>query len=133
MIGGWHERAVPAERAVECIHPGARVFVRSACATPRTLLRALEDRAPLSAGAQLVHFLTDGAVAGDASSFRHRVFYVGADVRPLAAGGQVEYVPISVTEVPALVRSGRLPIDVALVQVSPPDGEGMCSLGVSVT
>src|SRR5262249_63370 len=54
MIGGWHERAVPAEWAVECIHPGARVFVGSACATPRTLLRALEDRAPLSAGAQLV-------------------------------------------------------------------------------
>jgi hypothetical protein len=99
---------------------------------PRTLLRALEDRAGLSAGAQLVHFLTDGAVAGGSSSFRHRVFYVGADVRPLAAAGQIEYVPISLTEVPALVRSGRLPVDVALVQVSPPDDDGMCSLGVSV-
>ena len=132
MIGGWHERTVSAEKAVECVHPGARVFVGSACATPRTLLRALEHRAALSAGVQLVHFLTDGAVVGGASSFRHRVFYVGADVRPLAAAGQVDYVPISLPEVPALVRSGRLPIDVALVQVSSPDRDGMCSLGVSV-
>jgi acyl-CoA hydrolase/GNAT superfamily N-acetyltransferase len=132
VVRDWRERAVSAERAVECVRPGARVFVGSACATPRVLLGALEAGGHLATGAQLVHFLTDGAVPTGGSSFRHRVFYVGADIRPLVATGAAEYVPVSISEVPALVRSGRLPVDVALVQVSPPDDDGTCSLGVSV-
>jgi acyl-CoA hydrolase/GNAT superfamily N-acetyltransferase len=128
----WRERAVSPERAVECVRPGDRVFVGSACATPRTLLGALENRGPLAAGAQLVHFLTDGALASESSYFRHRIFYVGAGDRSLAAAGGAEYVPVSLTEVPGLIRNGRLPVDVALAQLSPPDNDGMCSLGVSV-
>jgi acyl-CoA hydrolase/GNAT superfamily N-acetyltransferase len=127
----WRERAVSPERAVECVRPGDRVFVGSACATPRTLLGALEDRGHLAAGAQLVHFLTDGALASE-SYFQHRIFYVGTDERSLATAGRAEYVPVSLTEVPGLIRSGRLPVDVALAQLSPPDDDGMCSLGVSV-
>jgi acyl-CoA hydrolase len=120
---------------VQAIRPGDRVFVGSACATPRRLLRALEALESPPAGVQLVHFLTDGAAGelhGPRSSFRHRVFYVGRDMRGLAASGLVDYVPISLAEVPGLLKIGRLTFDVALVQVSPPNRQGMCSLGVSV-
>jgi acyl-CoA hydrolase len=82
----------------------------------------------------LVHFLTDGVAGADPSttSYRHRVFYVGQDVLALAASGQVEYVPLSLPDVPALFGNGRMPLDVAMVQVAPPDEDGGCSLGVSV-
>ena len=81
----WQSRAVPAAQAVRAVHPGHRVF-GSACATPRRLLEALEALAP--EGVQLIHFLTDGAVARrdgrPASHFRHRAFYIGRDMRELA-------------------------------------------------
>jgi acyl-CoA hydrolase/RimJ/RimL family protein N-acetyltransferase len=132
----WRAQAITAERAVSAIRPGHRVFVGSACATPRTLLRALEAMATPVAGIQLVHFLTDGATTDQdgrcASAFRHRVFYVGRDMRDLASSGLVDYVPVSLAEVPRLLHSKRLAFDVAVVQVSPPNRAGMCSLGVSV-
>jgi acyl-CoA hydrolase/RimJ/RimL family protein N-acetyltransferase len=131
---GWRERAVPAEHAVTVVRPGSRVFIGSACATPRTLVRALEAWRNLPAGVELVHFLTDGAAPAEAgrTPFRHRTWYVGSDMRDLALTGQVEYVPISLTEVPTLLDAGRIEFDVAFIQVAPPDAEGMCSLGVSV-
>ena len=130
----WRLRAVTAAQAVRSIRAGERVFVGSACATPRRLLRALEALEPVPAGVQLVHFLTDGAVGKEESrtAFRHRASYVGNDMRELARLARVDYVPISLAEVPRLVASGRLVFDTALIQVSPPDPAGMCSLGVSV-
>jgi acyl-CoA hydrolase/RimJ/RimL family protein N-acetyltransferase len=132
----WRERAVAAERAVKAIRHGDHVFVGSACATPRALLRALEALPSPPAGVQLVHFLTDGAVVevdGQArSSFRHRAFFLGRDMLKLSGSDSIAYVPMSLSEVPRLLTSGRLAFDVALVQASPPDAAGMCSLGVSV-
>jgi acyl-CoA hydrolase/GNAT superfamily N-acetyltransferase len=132
----WLDRAVDPARAVAAIRSGARIFVGSACATPRRLLAALEERADDLDGVELVHFLTDGAVGDDPaaprSAFAHRAWYVGRDMRALAAHGRVDYVPASLASVPDLLASGRLTIDVAFVQVAPPDDEGMCSLGVSV-
>lgn len=128
--------AVTAEEAVSVVRPGARVFVGSACATPRTLLRALENRPDDPAGVELAHFLTDGAVGdrtdGPRGEYRHRAWYVGSDMRVLAREGRVDYVPISLAEVPSLLDAGRLKFDVAFVQVAPPDADGLCSLGVSV-
>jgi acyl-CoA hydrolase/RimJ/RimL family protein N-acetyltransferase len=124
---------IPAD-AVSVIRPGDRVFVGSACATPRALVEALEqlDRPP--EGVQLVHFLTDRIGVGDPPStrYRHRVFYVGRDMQALLDTGFVEYLPLSLADVPQLIRDGRMPIDVALVQVAPPDPDGVCSLGISV-
>jgi acyl-CoA hydrolase/GNAT superfamily N-acetyltransferase len=81
-------------------------------------------------------FLTTSAVPQEASAsgthYRHRTFFVGSDVRALATRGQPHYVPICLEEVPSLLASGRLPIDVALLQVSPPDARGFVSLGISV-
>jgi acyl-CoA hydrolase/RimJ/RimL family protein N-acetyltransferase len=132
----WRERAVSPERAVEGIRPGARIYIGSACATPRVLIAALEARRDQPAGIELVHFLTDGATPtpadGAPSLIRHRVWYVGSDVRGLTGRAAVDYVPISLASVPRLIGARRVSFDVAFVQVSPPDEAGMCSLGVSV-
>jgi acyl-CoA hydrolase/RimJ/RimL family protein N-acetyltransferase len=123
-----------ATKAVSLVQPGDRVFVGTACATPRVLVAALEqlDRPP--DGVELVHFLIDRDVVGDppSTNYRHRVFYVGRDAQALLASGLVEYLPLSLADVPRLIRTGRIPIDVALVQVAPPDPDGTCSLGISV-
>src|SRR4051794_4701781 len=129
----WHERQVAADEAVSVVQPGDKVFVGSACATPRTLVGALEElRRP---GVVLVHFLTTWMGTGDPrkTAYRHRVFYVGTNERDLLGPTRkVEYLPLSLPDVPRLFENGQLPLDVAMVQVAPPDPDGTCSLGVSV-
>jgi acyl-CoA hydrolase/GNAT superfamily N-acetyltransferase len=128
----WHDRAVSVEEAVSVVRPGDKVFIGSACATPRALVGALEqlDRP----GVVLVHFLTDRVGTGDPprTSYRHRVFYVGRDVRALGQEGGVEYLPLSLVDAPKLFRNGQIALDVAMIQVAPPDPDGTCSLGISV-
>jgi len=134
VAGVLSDRLLTAEEAARLIQPGQRVFVGSACATPRTLVRALEELPVPTPGVILVHGLTDRVGIGDPprTAYRHRVFYNGGDVRDLADSGMVDYVPISLADVPDLFTNGHLPLDVALVQVAPPDEDGTCSLGVSV-
>ncbi|MGC2715622.1 MAG: hypothetical protein WA366_19810 [Pseudolabrys sp.] len=118
------------------IRAGSRIYIGTGCAAPRSLIAALEMMEPRPADLEFVNFLTTSALpqVGGASSshYRHRAFFVGSEMRGLAASGQLDYVPISLEEVPRLLTSGRLPIDVALLQVSPPDAWGFVSLGVSV-
>lgn len=117
-----------AEAAVALVEAGDRVFIGSACAVPRTLLAALEARRPLVPGVRLVHFLADGT----GSAYPQEVFFVGSELRGRVSPGLVDYVPLSSADLPALIRGGQHRIDVALIQVAPPDQDGMCSLGVSV-
>jgi acyl-CoA hydrolase/RimJ/RimL family protein N-acetyltransferase len=132
--GGWRSRITSAAEAVSVVRPGDHVFVGSACATPRALVGALEALPSPPPGTVLVHFLTDRVVGANppVTRYRHRVFYVGRDVLSLADSGEIDYVPVSLPDVPVLFRNGRIPVDVALVQVAPPDQEGSCSLGISV-
>ena len=127
----WQARATSAAEAVSAIRPGDQVFVGTACATPHALVDALErlDRAP--AGVVLTHYLTERVGSG-ATHYRHRFLFVGKDMRGMRAPTQLEYLPLSLADAPALLSSGRMPVDVALIQVAPPDADGMCSLGISV-
>jgi acyl-CoA hydrolase/RimJ/RimL family protein N-acetyltransferase len=128
----WRDREASADEAVAVVRPGDTVFVGSACATPWRLVEALGRlRRP---GVELVHFLTSGIEGWELTrtGYRHRAFYVGTDIQALRAAGQVEYLPLSLADVPRLFETGQLPLDVALVQVAPPDLDGTCSLGVSV-
>jgi acyl-CoA hydrolase/RimJ/RimL family protein N-acetyltransferase len=128
-------KLLSAEAAVEVVKPGHRVFVGTACATPTILVEALERRKPTPPDIELFHFLTSGLEplwVERQSSYRHRCFFVGSDVRALVHSGQAEYVPISLTQIPHLMANGRLRADVAFVQVSPPDAHGFVSLGISV-
>lgn len=131
----WRAGASTIDEALEPIRPGHRIFVGTASATPRTLVAALQESTRAPAGAQLVHFLTDGVAARKDerswTSFDHKTFFVGNDLSALDDRARVDYVPLALTDVPDLLRSGRLSIDVALLQVSPPDEGGVCSLGVS--
>ena len=127
---------VSAERALSAIRAGSRVYIGTGCGAPRSLLAHLEAMNPGPADLEFVSFVTTSAlpqVEGTSHThYRHRAFFVGSEMRGLAHSGQLDYVPISLEEVPRLLTSGRLPIDVALLQVSPPDARGFVSLGVSV-
>ena len=121
-----------AAQAVELVRPGDRVWVGSACGTPRALLAALNDLPVPLPGVRLVHFLANGVTVDGVVRYPQEVLFVGSELRGLTQSGHVDYVPVSLSEVPSLVARGQHRVDVALVQVAPPDEEGMCSLGVSV-
>ncbi len=129
-------RLVTADEAVASIASGERVFVHSVAAAPQRLIAALVARAEALRAVELVHLHTEGpapyAAAPLAASFHTSALFVGANVRAAVASGEADYIPIFLSEVPALFRSGRMPLDVALIQVSPPDRHGFCSLGTSV-
>lgn len=131
------DRVTTAEAAVSHIGNGTHVFVGTGCATPLSLVRALETMASPPADLELLHFLTIKAFNQHPGSpaknqFRHRTFFVSTDMRPATALGLVDYVPMSVARVPGMITLGRIPVDVALIQVSLPDAFGYVSLGISV-
>ena len=129
-------KLVSAERALSAIRAGSRIYIGTGCAAPHSLLARLEAMDPGPADLEFVSFVTTSALpqveGASRTHYRHRAFFVGSEMRGLAGSGQLDYVPISLEEVPRLLTSGRLPIDVALLQVSPPDARGFVSLGVSV-
>ena len=124
------------EEAVSVVKSGDRVFVGSACATPRVLIRALEEKGGRLDDVRLLHFLTDGAIpmkdGVPETRFRHKVFFVGTDSREAIKQGKAQYVPVSIAHLPQLIENEVIPVDVALIQVSLPDEDGRVSLGVSV-
>jgi acyl-CoA hydrolase/GNAT superfamily N-acetyltransferase len=136
-LARYADKVRTAEAAVSNIAAGSRVFVGTACATPRTLMRALETMPEPPADIEFVHFLTDGAVPHDAEGrattrFAHRTFFVGADMRAAVRQGLAEYVPMSIARLPHLIEIGRIRVDAALIQVTMPDEFGYVSLGISV-
>jgi acyl-CoA hydrolase/RimJ/RimL family protein N-acetyltransferase len=135
----WQERYAPklctAPEAIAHILPGRRIFVGSGAAEPIGLVRALVNDANRFADNDIVHILTLGPapyVAPEMEGhFRHTAFFIGPNVREAVQEGRADFVPVFLSEVPELLRS-RVKVDVALLQVSPPDARGYVSLGVSV-
>jgi acyl-CoA hydrolase len=127
---------VSAAEAVSVVESGQRVFVHGASATPHLLLDALAARASELKGVELVHLHTEGtmrcATTSCVDSFRVNTFFVAENVRQAVHDGRADYIPIFLSEIPALFLRGDMPIDVALVQVSEPDKHGFCTLGISV-
>ena len=127
---------VTAEEAVNHIAPGNRVFVGTGCAQPLALVRALVARANSLADVEITHMLTlgDAPYANKELSqhFMVNSFFIAENVREVIQAGFGDYTPISLSDLPRLFSSGQLPLDAALIQVSPPDEYGMCSLGISV-
>lgn len=125
-----------AEEAVSIIKSGDRVFIHSVAAAPQQLIRAMTNRAPELKNVEIVHIHTEGEVpyadTKYSGSFCTNSMFVGANIREALTTGRADYIPVFLSEVPALFRQNILPIDVALIQVSPPDKHGYCSLGVSV-
>jgi acyl-CoA hydrolase/RimJ/RimL family protein N-acetyltransferase len=124
------------DEAVKKINPGDRVFVGTGCATPIQLLNSLVKRAGELADIEIVHLLTQGEAQYAATElvgrFKVNSFFIAANVRDIIQKGFGDYTPIFLSDIPRLFKSGQTPLDVALIEVSPPDERGFCSLGVSV-
>ena len=133
---GLSDKLVTPEEAIAIIKPGSRVFVGSACATPRVLMKTLEELQIPIPDLEFFHFLTNGALpvkdGVHTSQYYHKVFFVGSDERQPIAKGIADYIPISLAQVPAMLDNGRFMPDVALIQTTMPDEHGYVSLGVSV-
>jgi len=130
------ENYTSAEEAVKLIKSGDRVYIHSVAAAPHHLLEAMTNRADELKNVELIQLHTEGpAVYTDPKykdSFHVNALFVGSNVRKAINEGRGDYLPIFLSETPSLFRNNILPLDVALVQVSPPDKHGFCSLGVSV-
>ena len=122
--------------ALRYVESGMRVYIQPGCAEPETLVEALIRRAPFVRDVEIVHMMTMGCapyVAPEmAGHFRHNAVFIGSNVREAVNDGRADYTPIYLSEIEELFESGAMPIDVALVEVSPPDSHGFCSLGVGV-
>ncbi|HSB88962.1 MAG TPA: acetyl-CoA hydrolase/transferase C-terminal domain-containing protein [Anaerolineales bacterium] len=133
-IESYRSRLTTAEEAVRVIRSGQRVFLTGNCSVPRLLLGALVARAPELTDVELVTVLTIGpAPHADPALQGHirvNTLFISDNVRPAVQEGRADFTPCLLSEVPLLFRSGRLPLDVALIHVSPPDEHGFCSLGI---
>jgi acyl-CoA hydrolase len=127
---------VSGEDAVKAIKPGQRIFVHGGAATPHFLLKKLAERSSELWNIEIVSISLQGdAVITDKKykdNFRINSLFVSQNVREAVNEGRGDYVPIFLSEIPILFRRGILPLDVAIIQVSPPDKHGYCSLGTSV-
>ncbi|MCD4755207.1 MAG: 4-hydroxybutyrate CoA-transferase, partial [Deltaproteobacteria bacterium] len=123
-------------QAVSHLQPGQRVFVGTGCGEPKELVKALTDRASKLADMEIIQLLTLGeapyAHKELADCFLVNSFFVAENVRGLIQEGLGKYTPIFLSDIPRLFSSGQLPLDAALIQVTPPDERGRVSLGVSV-
>lgn len=124
-----------AEEAIRLVRPGRRILIGSGAAEPVALVEALV-RADHLADNEIVHLLTLGPAPyvrpEFKDRFRHTAFFIGANVRDAVQQGRADFLPVFLSEIPELIRRRRVRIDVALIQVSPPDAHGFVSLGVSV-
>jgi len=130
------DKIVPADVALAEVRPGNRIFIGTGCAVPQTLVRALVEEARHLADCDIYHLLTVGeapyARPEMRDRFRLHTFFISENVREAVRAGVADYVPILLSQIPDELNSGRLPLDVALIQTSPPDASGLLSLGVSV-
>ena len=130
----YSDKVCTPEKAVASVRHGSRVFIGSGAGEPQSLVRALTGRPDLD-DTELIHIMTLGIAPYTqpkfGSKFRHNAFFIGNNVREAVAECRADYTPIFLSEVPALFREGRVVIDFALIQVSPPDEHGYCSYGVS--
>ncbi len=127
---------VTAEEAVRVVKSGDRVFIHGSAATPLSLVNALLRRAGDLSNVELTAISTMGDIDWDRpevrSSFYLNSLFVSANVRDWVNSEAGEYIPVFLSEIPRLFSQGILPVDVALLQVSPPDKHGYCTLGTSI-
>src|SRR4051794_34188533 len=127
--------AIP-EVAIRLIPPRKRILIGSGAAEPGRLVEAMVAHGDHLEGNEIVHLMTLGSAPyvqpGLEHRFRHAAFFIGANVRQAVQEGRADFMPVFLSEIPLLITSGRVGIDAALIQVSPPDRHGFVSLGVSV-
>jgi acyl-CoA hydrolase len=136
----WQEKyrdmIMTPKKALSKIRSGYRVFLGTGCGVPTVLVDALVKNSRNLADVEILEFLTKGdapyAESSCADSFKVNSFFIGENVRQMYQEGRGDYTPMLMFDIPALLKSGQMPLDVALIQVSPPDRRGKMSLGISV-
>lgn len=132
----FSSKVTTAKEAIRLIRPGRRVLIGSGAAQPLSLVQAMVTEGDHLADNEIVHMMTLGPapyVARELKDrFRHIAFFIGPNVREAVQEGRADFMPVFLSDIPKLIRSRRVRIDVALIQISPPDRHGYASLGVSV-
>ncbi|MBF0158602.1 MAG: GNAT family N-acetyltransferase [Magnetococcales bacterium] len=132
----WHSKITTAEEAIALVKPGQRIFIGTGCAQPLPLILTLTGRSTLLADNEIIDLFTLGEApyAQQALSDHIHVntFFIAENVRDSVQKGVGSYTPVFLSDVPRLFSSYQIPLDIALIQVSPPDADGWCSLGISV-
>lgn len=132
----YRSKVVSAETAIQVICSNARVYLGGGAGVPQVLEREMVAHASEFRNVEVVSVLTfaggEYLAPEYARSFHHRALFIGENARAAVQSGRAEYVPVFLSEIPRLLCDGTLPLDVALVQVSPPDEHGFCSFGVEV-
>jgi acyl-CoA hydrolase len=135
-VNNYRSKVIPASEAVKVIKSGMNVIVQPGCAVPQALVKALVDRKDELENVNIYHILTVGPAPyvqpGMEKHFRHVAFFVGHNTRKAINEGRADFVPIYLFEVPLLFKRGIIPVDVALIHVTPPDEHGFCSYGIDV-
>jgi acetyl-CoA hydrolase len=138
-MNGWSaiykQRVTTPEQAVRVIQSGQRVFLSGNCSVPKTVLAALVSHAPQLHNVEITQVLTVGDAAyvepGMELHLRVNTLFISDNVRAAVNSGRADFTPSFLSEIPGLFKT-HLPLDVALIQVSPPDEHGYCSLGIEV-
>jgi acetyl-CoA hydrolase len=132
----YRDRVKNPEQAAALIQSRTRVFLTGNCSVPQKVLAALVLRAPQLRGVEICQVLTIGSAdyvsVGMELHMRVNTLFISDTVRAAVNEGRADFTPCFLSEIPGLFKSGRLPLDVALIQVSPPDEHGFCSFGVEV-
>jgi len=132
----YQHKVMPAYQAVKMIKAGARIFIGTGCGQPQILVEELVKDDCDIVDAEIYHLLTEGVAPyideKYARKYRTSSFFIAPNVREGIVSGRGDYTPIFLSEIPGLFKTGKIPLDVALIQTSPPDKNGYLSLGISV-
>ena len=132
----YEQRLTTAENAVKMIQSGMRVFLTGNCSVPQIVLKALVERAPELENVEIVQVLTIGNAdyvePGMEKHLRVNTLFISDNVRGAVNDGRADFTPAHLSQIPRLFAEGVIPLDAALIQVSPPDEHGFCSFGVEV-
>ena len=137
---GWIEqfqsKLRTADEALAALKSGDRVYIHQGCSQPDALIDAMIRRAGDVRDIEVVHLATMGPAPYAAPEFegifRHNAFFIGGNVRRAVQEGRADYIPIFLHEIEGLFLSGAMPIDIALIQCTPPDDYGYMSLGTGI-
>ena len=132
----YRNKVTDVDSALSIIESNQRIYVGGGAGVPIRLINGLVERAPHVQNVEVTHILTfaEAPYVDEQyeDSFRHNALFIGHSVRSAVQEGRADFTPIFLSEIPELFRTGPLPLDVALISVSPPDEHGFCSFGVEV-
>lgn len=139
LLSKYEKKQVTIDDAIKkFIQPGNRIFIDSGCSEPIDLTKKLIELGLKLPDVEILHFLSLSdldyykTVGGIEDLFRHNAFFIGKSLRKYIREGQADYTPILLSEIPRLFKLGKMHLDTALIQVSPPDKYGYCSFGINV-